>query len=73
MLSHAISLHDMNEPSTSAITIPKEAMVSVNEVNDPLRSGLATSDMYKKAGAVENCLKIYWGILLHKTFFAKTH
>lgn len=56
MFNHATSLHDKNAPFAYAITIPNEASVGAVEINDPLRSGLATSVMYTIAGPVEN----YW-------------
>lgn len=52
MFNHATSLHDINAPFAYAITIPNDASVGAVDINDPLRSGLATSVMYTIAGPV---------------------
>lgn len=58
MFNHATSLHDMNAPFAYAITMPNDARVGAVEINDPLRSGLATSVMYTMAGPVKQMDKM---------------
>lgn len=52
MFSQATSRHDMYAPLAYAITMPAEANVGAVEINDPRRSGRATSVMYTMAGLV---------------------